>query len=391
MKIKVTIGVAVILAIASLGTQPAGAQTVKIGLIGTFTGPSLSYGEQLERGARLYMKEHADKLPPGVKIELITRDDGGPNPEKGKQLAQELIVRDKVNFLAGIVWTPTAMAIAPLVTEAKVPLVLMGASTSVITTASPYIVRFSYTVWQAGLPAGQWAAKNYKTAYALVSDYAPGHDTLAAFEKGFVGPGHEMIGKLLVPLTSNDFMPFLQRIKDAKPDVLFYYANAGGQQTQIIKNFKELGMDKAGIHTITTYLPLDEELPESSVGTPTIYYYTTAAERPANKAFVAAFKKEFNAMPDYMAVNAWDGMDAIYNAVRAQNGKVDPDKSVAILKQYKNPNSPRGPVSIDPETRDVVNNLYLREVRKVNGKIETVELETVGTAVKDPWKELNKK
>jgi branched-chain amino acid transport system substrate-binding protein len=390
---KLVNAVAAMLVVGAIGVHvpTASAQTVKIGFISTFSGPSQAFGEQMDRGVKLYMKLNADKLPKGVRVEVVTRDDGGPNPDKGKQIAQELIVRDKVNFLAGMMWTPSALAIAPLVTEAKVPFVVMNAAAPAITTRSPYIARSSYTVWQAALPAGEWAAKKYKRAYILVSDYAPGHDTEAAFEKGFAGPGRTIAGKVRVPLVNPDFVPFMQRIKDEKPDVLFYYAAAGGQQTQIIKTYKDLGMDKAGIEMVTTYLPLDEELPEAALGTTTIYYYTTAAERPANKAFVAAFRKEFNAMPDYIAVAAWDGMDLIYSAIREQKGKIDPDRSMEAMKKYRNPNSPRGPISIDPATRDIVQNIYLREVRKVGGQLVTVELETVSVAVKDPWKELNKK
>ncbi|MSQ71114.1 MAG: branched-chain amino acid ABC transporter substrate-binding protein [Betaproteobacteria bacterium] len=370
---------------------PATAQTIRIGFISTFSGPSQAYGQAMERGIKLYQKMNADKLPPGVKIEVITRDDGGPNPDKGKQLAQELIVRDKVHYLAGVVWTPTAMAIAPLTIEAKVPLVVMNAAASAITTRSPYITRFSYTSWQAALPVGIWAAKHFKRAYIAVSDYAPGHDSEAAFEKGFVGQGREVVGKLRMPLANPDFVPFLQRVKDVKPDVLFFFAAGGGQETQIIKTYKALGLDTAGIKIVSTYLGKDEELPNEALGTPTIYHYTSAGDRPANKAFVAAFTKEYNQTPDYVAVAAWDGMDAIYYTIREQNGKVDADRTMELLKKYKNPDSPRGPISLDPETRDIVQNMYLREVRRVGGQLTNVELETVSVAIKDPWKELNRK
>jgi branched-chain amino acid transport system substrate-binding protein len=374
----------------ALSAAPAAAQTVKVGFISTFSGPSQAYGQAMERGIKLYQKMNADKLPPGVKVEVITRDDGGPNPDKGKQLAQELIVRDKVNFLAGVVWTPTAMAIAPLTIEAKVPLVVMNAAASAITTRSPYISRFSYTSWQAALPVGTWAAKHYKRAYIAVSDYAPGHDSEAAFEKGFAGQGREIVGKVRMPLVNPDFVPFMQRVKDVKPDVLFFFAAGGGQETQIIKAYKALGMDAAGIKIVSTYLGKDEELPNEALGTPTIYHYTSAGDRPANKTFVAAFTKEYNQTPDYVAVAAWDGMDAIYYTIREQKGKIDADRTMELLKKYKNPNSPRGPISLDPETRDIVQNMYLREVRRVNGQLTNVELEVVSAAIKDPWKESNK-
>ena len=376
---------------AALCATPVAAQTIKIGFISTFSGPSQNYGEQMARGVRLYQKVNAGKLPPGVSVEVITRDDGGPNPDKGKQLAQELIVRDKVNFLAGVVWTPTVMAIAPLTVEAKVPLFVMNAAASVITTRSPYITRYSYTSWQAALPAGEWAAKNYKRAYIAVSDYAPGHDSEAAFEKGFAGPGREIIGRVRMPLVNPDFVPFLQRVKDTKPDVLFFFAAGGGQEVKILKAYRALGLDKAGIKLVSTYLGSEEELPDEAIGIPTIYHYTAAGERPANKAFVAAYTQEHpNQTPDYVTVAAWDAMDAIYYTIREQKGRVDPDRTMELLKSYK-ANSPRGPISIDPETRDIVQNMYLREVRRVGGALTNVELETVATAIKDPWKEMQKK
>lgn len=374
-----------------LSAPPLAAQTIKVGLISTFSGTSAQYGEKMDRGVKLYMKLNADKLPPGVRVEVINRDDGGPNPDKAKQLAQELIVRDRVSFLAGGMWTPNVMATAPVTVEAKMPFLIMNAATPVITTRSPYFARFSYTIWQAALPVGEWAGKKYKRAYLLVSDLAPGHDSEAAFEKGFAGPGREIVAKVRMPVVNPDFVPFLQRVKDAKPDVLFFFAAGGGQEAQILKLFKDLGMDKAGINIVSTNLPTDEELNDAAMGAQTVFYYTAAADRPANKTFVSAFKKEFGVSPEYISVAAWDAMDAIYYAIREQKGKVDSDRTMELLKSYRNPNSPRGPMFIDPETRDVVQNMYLREVRKVGGQLVNVETETVSVAVKDPWKEMNKK
>jgi branched-chain amino acid transport system substrate-binding protein len=376
----------------ALCAGPVAAQTVKVGLISTFSGPEAGLGERMDRGVKLYQKLHADKLPPGVKVEVITRDDGGPNPDKAKQLAQELIVRDRVNFLTGVVWTPNAMAIAPLTAESKTPFLIMNAAASVITTRSPYITRFASTIWQAALPMGEWAAKKgYKRAYIAVTDFSPGHDTEEAFDKGFSGPGREIVGKVRMPLANPDFVPFMQRVKDAKPDVLFYFVPGGRQSTAFVKAYQELGLEKAGIKLISSTVVLDEELPESSLGMISVYHYTTSADRPSNKAFVAAFRKEFGINPEYIAVAAYDAMDAIYQAVREQKGNVDADRTMEILKNYKNANSPRGPISIDPATRDIVQNMYLREVRKVGGQLMSVETETVGYAVKDPWKELNRK
>jgi len=391
----------VVAGIAALGATvvlsgAAHAQTVvKVGVISTYSGPFATLGDLIDKGIKLYTKLNADKLPPGVTVELITRDAGGPNPDRAKQLAQELIVRDRIQILTGVVFTPNALAIAPLVTEAKVPFAIMNAGTSVITTRSPYIARFSFTLWQSTYPLGQWAAKKYKTAYIAVSDFAPGHDSEAGFEKGFTDAGGQIVGKVRIPTQNPDFVPFMQRAKDAKPDVVFSFIPAGRQATQIMKAYGDLGLDKAGIKFIGPGdITTDEELPnmgDAPLGVITMHHYSAAADRPANKAFIAAWKKEYGekSSPSFMSVGAWDAMDAIYTAIRDQGGKIDPDKTMEIWKRYKNPNSPRGPISIDPETRDIIQNEYVREVRKVGGQLANVELETIPN-VKDQWKEFNK-
>ena len=372
------------------------AQTVKVGVISTYSGFLARSGEQMEHGFRLYMKLHADELPPGVKVELIIRDDGGPNPDKGKQLAQELIVRDKIQFLTGMMWSPVALAIAPLVTEAKVPMVIMNAAASIVTTRSPYIVRLSFTEWQHAYPLGQWASKKYKRAYTLVSDLVPGHDAEEAFSKGFTTGGGEVVGKVRMPVQNLNYVPFMQRVKDAKPDVLFAFVNSGVTASQLMKTYSDLGLAKAGIKLIGSgNITSDEELEnmgDVALGVITAYHYSVAADRPANKAFLAALRKEYGdkEVPSVFTLGGWDGMAAIYAAIRQENGRIDPDKTMEFLRHYKNPNSPRGLIWIDPETRDVVHNEYIREVRKVGGHLANVEFETIPN-VKDPWKELNLK
>jgi branched-chain amino acid transport system substrate-binding protein len=381
----------------ALGAVPAPAQTVKVGMVSTFSGLNANIGEYMERGMRLYMKLHEKDLPPGVKIDLLVRDDNGANPERAKQVAQDLIVQDKVQLLTGVIFTPNALSIAPLTIEAKVPLIISNAGTSMITTRSPYIARLSFTLWQSSYPFGQWAAKKYKRAYTMVSDYAPGHDAEDAFSKAFKEGGGEIVNSVRVPLMSPDFAAYMQRVKDSKPDALFVFVPAGKTATSVMKGFADLGLKEAGVKLIGPGdITPDEELPnmgDVALGVVTAFHYSAAADRPANKAFVAAWKKEYGAKetPDFVSVGAWDSMDAIYYVIREQKGKIDPDKTMELLKHYKNPNSPRGPISIDPETRDIVQNEYLREVRKVNGELANVELETIGTAVKDPWKEFNKK
>jgi branched-chain amino acid transport system substrate-binding protein len=383
--------------LVSLCASTGWGQTVRIGVVNTFSGPQASFGEMTERAFRLYIKLHEKELPSGVKLELIQRDDGGPNPDKAKQLAQDLIVRDKVHLLAGIAFTPNAMAIAPLTAEAKIPLIITNAGTSVITTRSPFIARVSFTLWQSCYPLGQWAGKRFKRAYTLVTDYAPGHDAENAFTTGFKQAGGEIVGTVRVPIQNPDFTPYMQRVKDAKPDALMVFIPAGKTATAVMKAFNDIGLDKAGIKLIGPGdITTDEELAnmgDVALGVTTMFHYSAAGDRPANKRFVEAWKKEYGAAstPNFVAAAAWDGMDAIFHVVKAQKGRIEPEKTMELLKSYQNPNSPRGPISIDPATRDIVQNEYLREVRRVGGQLANVELETVATAVKDPWKEMNKK
>jgi branched-chain amino acid transport system substrate-binding protein len=377
--------------------MPAKAETVKIGLLLTFSGPAASLGDLMKKSVDLYIKQHEKELPAGTKVELVVRDETGPNPEVTKRLAQELITRERVNFLAGFTYTPDAMAVAPLATEAKVPMIVMNAGTSVIVRQSPYIARTSFTMWQSGYPLGQWAAKQQgvKTAYTAVADYAPGHDIEASFKRGFTEAGGQMAGEVRMPVLAPDYTPFMQRIKDAKPDVLCVFVPAGKQATALMKAYQDLGMAQAGIRLIGPGdITPDEELPNmgdipSGLIT-TMHHYSAAGNRPANKAFVASWKAAYGAesSPGFMAVGAWDGMAAIFHAIKEQKGKIDPDKTMALLKGWKNPNSPRGPIMIDPNTRDIVQNEYLRRLDRVGGKLANVEIETIEN-VDDPWVKFN--
>jgi branched-chain amino acid transport system substrate-binding protein len=382
---------------ALLLAAAAPAQTIKIGFLSTYSGPGAAQGDQLDKGAKLYLKLNGDKLPPGVKVELVVRDDTGPNPDNAKRIAQELIVRDKIQFLTGLVWTPNAAAIAPLSAEARVPFISMNAAGVSVPYLSPYFARVSFTLWQSCYPLGQWAAKKFKRIYVAVSDFAPGHEAEEAFIRGFKEGGGEVVGSVRIPLANPDFVPYMQRVKDSKPDALFAFNPAGRQATAMMKAYGDLGLDKAGIKYIGPGdITTDEELQgmgDVALGVITAHHYSAAADRPANKAFVAAYKKEYGKklFPGFMTVGAWDAMDAIFHVIREQKGKIDPDRTMELLKRYKNPNSPRGPISIDPDTRDIVQNEYLREVRRVGGQLANVELETIATALKDPWKEFNKK
>jgi branched-chain amino acid transport system substrate-binding protein len=384
------------LAAGLLLSAAAAAQTVKIGLINTYSGPMASNGVQIQKAVDLFMKLNAHTLPKGVKLEIIKRDDTGINPETAKRLAQELIVRDHVQLLTGVVWTPNAAAIAPLTKEAKVPFIIMNAGTAFLTTLSPYIVRTSFTLWQSSYPMGEWAAKRYKSAYILVADYGPGKDAEEAFGKSFKSGGGVIVGDVRVSPRTIDFAPYLQRVKDAKPEALFVFVPAGKSATALMKGMGDLGLKQAGVKLIGPGdITDDVELPNMGdvpLGVMTMFHYSVAGDRPANKKFVAEWKKEYgeDSWPNFISVGAWDAMQAIFDVVKQQKGRIDPDKTMAILKGWKNPSSPRGPIYIDPETRDIVQNEYVREVRKVNGHLANVELETI-KAVKDPWKEITGK
>ena len=318
------------------------------------------------------------------------------NPEVGKRLAQELITRDHVQLLTGVVLSPVAAAIAPLTKEAKVPLLLNEAAAgAAITRISPYVVRISFTLWQQAYPMGKWASEQgWKTAYTAVSDFIPGHDSEAAFTKSFTDAGGKIVGAVRFPAANPDFAPFVQRIKDAKPDVVFIFVPAGTQATGMMKAIKDFGLREAGINVASTQdlLP-DEELPhmgDTPLGLVTSGTYSADAKRPANAAFLATWKREYGdtAIPDYFSVDAWDGMAAIFALVKKTEGKFTADEAMAFLSHWQDPDSPRGPISIDPETRDIVQNVYIRKVEKVDGKLADVEISTIPN-VKDPWKELN--
>jgi branched-chain amino acid transport system substrate-binding protein len=392
-------GFAVTLAgVALAAFAPAHAQapqtTVKIGIVNSFSGFLAAPGDEMQKGMDLYAKVYAKDLPAGVAIEVIKRDDG-TNPETGKRVAQELITRDKVNILLGVMGSPIAAAIAPLTAEAKIPLVLTNAAGVAIPRISPYVARVSFTQWQTALPLGGWAAKEAgKKAYTAVSDFIPGHDAEGAFTKGFKDGGGEIVGSVRFPTNNPDFAPFVQKAKDAKPDVLFVFVPGGTQATAMMKAIKDLGLKEAGIKIVSTQdLVPDEELPnmgDAPIGLITAGNYSTAADRPANKAFLAAWAKEYGDkhIPDFFSVGGWDGMAAVFDVIKKTNGKFDGDQAMAILKGWKNPDSPRGPISIDPNTRDIIQNIYIRRTEMKDGKLVNTEFATIPD-VKDPWKELN--
>jgi branched-chain amino acid transport system substrate-binding protein len=370
-----------LLAIATLAlvAAPAGAQdTVKIGFILPMTGQQQSTGKQIAAAIKLFQQQHGDTVA-GKKVEVIIKDDGAV-PDNSKRLAQELIVNDKVQFLAGFGVTPAALAVAPLATEAKVPLVVTAAGTSIITERSPYAVRTSFTLAQSSTIIADWAAKNgIKKVVTMVSDYAPGVDAENSFKEQFAKNGGTVTESIRFPLANPDFAPFLQRAGDAKPDAIFVFVPSG-QGATFVKQYVERGLDKAGIRLIGPGDVTDDDLlngmGDAVIGTVTAHLYSAAHPSAMNKAFVADFRKASGMRPNFMAVGGYDGMALVYKALEKTKGAADGDSLVGAMKGMAW-ESPRGPISIDPDTRDIIQNVYIRKVERVNGLLENVEIDTV--------------
>jgi branched-chain amino acid transport system substrate-binding protein len=365
-------------------------QPVKIGIVAPFSGVAADYGKQMEAGMKAWLRLHGDTIN-GRKVELVVRDTTGPNPEIAKRLAQELVTRDNVDFLAGFGFTPEALAAAPVATEAKKPMIVMNAASSVVTTRSPYIVRVSMTLPQVSAPMATWAAKNgIHKVYTLVADYAPGLDSEAAFKKAFEAAGGQVVDSVRVPLRNPEFAPYVQRIKDAKPEAVFMFVPAGEQSIAFMKAFEERGLAQAGIKVIATGdLTDDDVLPamgEPVLGVITSHHYSAAHDSPENKAFVKAFGEVGSGLkrPNFMAVGGYDGMAAMAEVVKKLGNQIDGDKAVEVLKGLKL-TSPRGPISIDPATRDIVQTVYIRRVQKVGNDYWNVEFDKFPD-VKDPGK-----
>jgi len=364
--------------------------TIKVGVVAPFSGPFADYGKQMEGGIKAWMAQHGDTVA-GKKIQLIYKDTTGPAPEVAKRLAQELVVRDKVDFLAGFGLTPEALAVAPIAEQSKTPMIIMNAATSVITTKSDYIARFSMTLPQISAPMADWAIKNkIKNVATVVADYGPGIDAEKAFSERLVKNGGTIVEAIRVPLRNPEFAPFIQRIKDAKPDAVFVFVPAGEQSIAFMKGYRERGLAAAGIKVIATGdLTDDHVLPamgDATLGVITTFHYSAAHKSPENDAFLKSFAtaNPQGGRPNFMAVAAYDGMNAIYQVSEKLKGKIDGDAAMAVLKGMKI-NSPRGPISIDPATRDVVQTVYVRKVENIKGQPYNVEFDQFANQ-KDPGK-----
>ena len=377
-------------AMLAIATAVSAQNVVKVGMVGEFSGPFAQYGQQILGGMKAYMKLHGDTVA-GKKIEIVQKDTGGPAPDVAKRLAQELVTRDNVDILVGFGLTPNALAVAPVATEAKKAMIIMNAATSIITTKSPYIVRVSMTLPQVTQPMAVWAAKNgIKKVYTVVADYGPGLDSEKAFSEAFKAAGGEIVGSIHTPLQNPDFAPFVQRVKDAKPEAVFLFLPAGEQGIAFMKGYAERGLAQAGIKLIATGDITDdgvlEAMGEPTLGLITSFHYSAAHNSPENAAFKKAYA-EVNGdklRPNFMAAGGYDGMALIYEALKKTSGSTDGDKLVAAMKGMKLV-SPRGPITIDPETRDVVQTVYIRKVEKTGGGLYNVEFDRFPDQ-KDPGK-----
>jgi branched-chain amino acid transport system substrate-binding protein len=366
-------------------------ETVKVGVMMGFSGPFALFGEQTKRGMEMYLDEVNGKCG-AAKIELIYRDEAG-GPDKSKALTQELIVRDKVQFLTGFNLTPTAFAIAPLVTEAKVPTLITVAGAGVITRRSPYIARISFTLWQHAYPLGEWAMRNgIKEIVIAYSDYAAGTDTRDGFKAAYEKAGGKIIAELAMPLQTADYSIYVQKIRDMKAPAVFFFAPTGPSGTSFVKTFSTMGMHAAGVKLITTAVVDEMELAnmgEHALGTVSVWHYSPYLDLPDNKRFVDKFQKKFGgSLPTFQHVAAYDGMHAICDVVTKLGPKFDGDQAMAALKGWKGV-SARGPIEIDATDRDIVQNVYVRRVEKVPGGYGNIAFETL-PAIKDPWKTLNR-
>jgi branched-chain amino acid transport system substrate-binding protein len=383
-------GLFVALAASGMAFSALAAEPLKIGFVLPMSGPFAAYGKQIEHGARLYLQEHKDTIA-GRKVEILVKDDTGVAPEISKRAAQELLVKDRVDILAGFGLTPSAFAVAPLATEAKKPMVVMNAASSAITTKSNFIVRTSHTLPQVTAPIASWAAKNkIRKVFTLVADYGPGHDAEAQFRKTFTGAGGEIIGDVRTPVKNPDFAPFLQKIKDAKPDAVFLFVPPGEQTIAFMKGFAERGLAKAGIHIIGTGDLTDEDLldtvGDNALGITTSFHYADSHKSPENQAYTDAYARAYpKDRPNFMSVGGYDGMQLIAKTLEKTKGDASGEKFIEAARGLSW-NSPRGPVSIDPVTRDIVQTIYIRKVTRVGSKLQNVEFDQV-PAFKDPGKQ----
>jgi branched-chain amino acid transport system substrate-binding protein len=377
---------AIVAAILAASSAQA-ADTVKIGLIMAYSGQFADTATQMDNAIKLYVKQHGDTVA-GKKIEFIRKDTGGPNPDVAKRLAQELIVRDGADIIAGFTLTPEALGAAGVSAEAKKLMVVMNAATSIITAKSPYIARTSLTIPQLENTFGAWAYKSgVRKVYTMVSDYGPGIDAETWFQNGFKGAGGEVVGSVRMPVANADFSAYVQRAKDLNPEAIFVFIPGGAQPPAFAKALAERGMDPKKIKImgqgeITMDDNVLKNMGDAALGIITVFHYSAEHKSAMNAAFVKAYNADYHRNPDVFSIGGWDGMHLIYEALKKTGGKADGDSLIAAAKGMKW-ESPRGPISIDPDTRDIVQTVYIRRVEKVGGAVQNVEFDKVEN-VKDP-------
>jgi len=385
------------LAAAALGLAAVGpaqaAEPLRIGLIATYSGPYADYGRQFDAGIALYLKEHGGKIA-GRPVEIVKKDTGGPAPDAAKRMAQELIVRDKVSVLTGLDFSPNAYAVGAVATQAKIPTLVMNAASSAITTSSPFVARLSFTVQQVTDPMARWMLKEgIKEAYTVVADYASGQDAETAFKKAFTAGGGKVVGEVRTPMNNPDFSAYVQRIKDAKPQAVFFFFPSGVMPPAFLRVWKERGMEEAGIRLYATGEATDDSYLEATgdvaLGLVTSHHYSYAHPSAKNQKFVKDFAAEFGTKmrPSYFAVTAYDALAAIELALAKTGGDTSGAKVMEAFKGLAF-ESPRGPIEIDPATRDIVQTVYIRKTERADGQLVNVEFDKF-ERVKDPAKESN--
>jgi branched-chain amino acid transport system substrate-binding protein len=386
---KLPIALGSLAAALLLATSASAQSTIKIGLINVLSGQFADAGIQLDNGVKTYMKQHGDTVA-GKKIEIIRRDVGGPSPDVAKRFAQELIVRDGVDMLAGFLLTPNALAAADVSAQAKKFMVVMNAATSIITTKSPYMVRTSVTLPQVAETFGTWAAKRggIKKSYTMVTDYGPGHDFEGGFVRAFKEAGGEIVGSVRFPVANPDFSAFVQRAKDISPESIMIFIPGGAQPAALGKAFAERGVDPNKTKILgsgeTTAEQALKSMGDAGLGIITAWHYDYKSDNPRNVQFVKLFNEMHGRNPDFFSMGGYDGAHLIYEALKKTGGKTDADALIAAAKGLQW-DSPRGPMSIDADTRDVVQTIYIRRVQKVGGELVNVPFDKVEN-VKDPVK-----
>lgn len=384
-KWKASVLAAGCLAVCSMGVTKAA--EVRVGVIASFSGPYSHWGKYIQEATEAYVAQHGGKAG-GHTVKIIYKDVGGNNPARARQLAEELVVRDKVQYIAGIEFTPTALAVADVATQARVPVIINNSGTSGILSRSPYLLRSGYTQWMVATPLAKWTAEaGGKHVFLAAADYAPGHDAIAAYRKSFTDAGGRIAGEMRVPLNTADFSTYMQKVREAKPDYVYMFMPVGPLSVAFIKAYVERGLEKDGIKLLATAETEESELAgygDAAAGIVTALHYSASSGTPANQAFVAALRKKAGAtrIPNVASVSAWDSMHMIYQMIKATDGKKDGPKAMAAIKTFAW-DSPRGPVKVDPNTRELIQNVYIRKVEKVDGAYVNQAFKTY-TAMKDP-------